>query len=816
MLPHAPDDGISETYGSSTNGSAIFSQDHKGTPSISLDFSTEYSQVPKRLTIIKDTNRTIWDLNLIQPKKDFVSNGISRNNKKRQNGRIQNMENIQNLDLQTSPLYDPTIFRVCKLFKVGTFLYSAISTGIDDNILIFGRIDPKWQGWDVLKNIDRFSTTENQSEDDEENLIGTLKSPKFRCVRSMQFKSKILGIQTHNINIESKSFTFILIRTSDCIYVLKCTSSDTSFLLTKVFSFEQGTTWAHFAHCNMLLTPNSASLVIVDCIGKFIVFRSNSVKKMMFEKIDLKYGSFYDPVELSNFKKSVWIDPTRLLLFSRTQLFEYKFEQSVNNNNNNNNLLVEKFKCKVFAGTWSKFLDISQSRTNKSLYYVLTTKELIVADTTNGFKRKFAFKHFLNELDTSKFLNILRKPRNTTNDLCVVSSKNAVMNYVIEFNTETFKIVDKPYIFLSNLKHLPLDTDIYQFTIDTCLYLLLQKELSGEISFQLMKFTKLYTDKDTKTYQNSNYKTFMKHGFTLPIDDNTARIIYEKLINYYKFDEKNAPNAAEVSGEIFEKLKSFLDDEPISYQTLFQLLVHIQIPRNIKNIFRIVKHLIANKNEDEYVFSMNKLTWLTDNNIVKECFVDEDNLLDEAKSIVDFFYSFANQERYSTAMPGIILYLLLSLIDLRKNRATLEQAELDDKVDDAMSELPSEYVEMLETFEDDATVAGIMDADDSDVEDATNKGEFTSNMMNMPIVSTSQVPHISVSQSNGSQRNGSNKQLFNDNLGPKVPVYDNLPSSAPNSQQYTQMSQKFSQTSNVGFGQSQSKGPKKKKRKTGF
>lgn len=843
MLPHAPNIGISETFGSATVGNAKFSSDNGGT--ISLDFLATHSEIPRRLAVVNSSQRKIWSPKnpkttqkiLAKTKTDETldSKLIKRNSRwiahKSLQGPLPSIDNLNQSLALNSQLNDPTLGTLCQFFEIDNQVFSIINAGTDDTILAFGRIDPKWIGWNLMKPKIRHSSLQEDTEqirfsdmdkrlvdDGEEGIFISnsrskgLKSPKFIWVRSLTLKSRILGIESYSVEAQNHPCTLLLVRTSDSIYILKCTISNTSLALTKVFEFKQGPKWASFAHSSMLVLTASLMLCIVDCMGKFIVFKSNSLETINFVQVELMYGSFYDPVELSNFKKSMWIDSKRLILFSRTQLFEYTFVELPDGNG-----YKEKFFCRVCAGIWSKILDIKQSHRNDCLLYMLTTKEIIVIDTSKGFSRKISWKHYFSDLDTSMYISLLKRPKNSSAEMCIISSKSSVLNFVIEFNTVEFKIVDSPYLILTNLKEPSISSSFYQFDTHSCLHLVLQKFKNGEASFNLLNYTSLYDDQQKYGLQPqrekslTNFEVLMKHGSRLPMEQHASAALYNKLSNYYKFNEKESSLSTEVTKEIYQVLKRFLDEESISHRSLFQLMDHIHIPRNVKNIFKIVKHLTSNCDEIDFSFSFNQSAWLTDR--LSSVDFPEKDIEKKGNEVINFFQSLTSK-KYKNLTSDLTLYLLLGLIELKKNGGTLNQADINNRLKESTSELPDDYKGMLDSFDDDANVAGIMDLGDEEVS-YSNRDPIARNLPHVPAISTSQAPQISVSQSrvhekpNSSQKMGAKKNPPNSTSG-------TVPTSVSNSQQYSQMSQKSSQVSSGGFSQSQSKGNKRKRRRTGF
>lgn len=835
MLPYASHIGISETFGSTTVGSAIFPETENGGESISLDFPNEYSEIPKRLAVLNSTNKTIWNTKNEENKKfkltgnskdesldyQIIKNNSSWVNRKTKAKKL--IENIKTVDetLNEEFLYNPCISKLAKIFKLGIQIYVVFSSGENNNILVLGRIDPQWNGWKLIKNKRRLSELQKESknlifndidsrhynEGDYDNENEKIKSPKFIWIKSLTFKSQILGIKTHHLNDD---IVIHLVRTRDTVYLLKNIVHKSAFSLTKIFEFRQDTNWAFFANSNLLVTKKELLLCIIDCVGRFIIFKSKNDQQISFVQLNLKYHSFYDPTELSNFKNSIWLGFNRLILYSRSQLYEYSFI-----NDSDGKVIGEKFFCRVSAGIWSKLLDIVKSPRDNSLYYILTTKEIIIVDATKGFSRKLSYKHYLNELDMSMHFNIIKAPRNETNDICIISSKHSGLNYVVEFNTQKIKIVNNPYIFITDLKETPINTEIYQFNSKSYLNIILQKQVNGKLIFNLLKYTSFYDDKEKYgdlTSFGSNGKKFVKHSFDIPMDKNKAIELYDKLIDYYKFEGKPTPDPNLVTTEIYDKLQTFLDDENIFYKSLFQMINQIHIPRNIKNIFKIVKHLIRNKDDGDFGVNLNKTAWLTDNMKVSISDSNENDISTDSEEIINFFESLSGKnDKYITA--DHTLYLLLSLIQLKKNEQTIDQNDINKQISKASSELPNEYLDILDSFEDDANIIGIMDSED-EIENSKYDHHNRNNFPSIPNVKSSQVPQISVSQEPKSAKLDSRKSSP---VKKKKKMLDsnNNTSLALSSQQFSQMSQKFSQ-SNGGFSQSQSKGPKKKKRKTGF
>ncbi|KAI0462013.1 hypothetical protein LJB42_004618 [Komagataella kurtzmanii] len=127
---------------------------------------------------------------------------------------------------------------------------------------------------------------------------------------------------------------------------------------------------------------NNKQFSIMDNDGNLKCFElSNSI-------LTEKGGcTIYDPMELSNYKQSLFVDDKSLFIWCRSSLYHYNFKTMT---------------CIVELTSWSKLLFVEHA---EGYLFVLTTKELIVVDSFT-FERLFSWKHYLRDHDMSLKLHL--------------------------------------------------------------------------------------------------------------------------------------------------------------------------------------------------------------------------------------------------------------------------------------------------------------------------------------------------------------------------------------------------------------------------
>jgi RNA polymerase I-specific transcription initiation factor RRN6 len=858
MLPYAPDIGISETFGTESIGTV----DVQTNDRVSMDFSlsTSYPEVERRITHINGSSRRIWS-----PSTDCDNNDglIVHKNKEitPQSDGIAEIASFEDLGLgdlcdaekstylaedkapnteaslkvddgNPTDYFDPCVGKLSNLFEIRSKAFLVVSTGDKSNVLQCGMLDPMWKGWKLSKVYPTDLNDEVQAKKIDALLqkVQNLRAPKFILIRKLTFNASIQQIETYQLD-SSGNFRVILVRTTDSVHVLRCTYSNSrsELFLSKLFNFQKGELWADLAHCSMRIGQNWLKLVIVDCVGKFTIFRSNidNMKVSSFQEIRLKYKSFHDPVDLSNFKKSLWINDTRLILYSRLQLHEYRLsdddaldpkvsdrQEMVFQENN------QRFFCRICAGIWTRILDIVPSETQTSVIYMLTTKEIIMVDVKEGFKRRFAWKHFLNDRDISLHLTITKNPRAEHKDFCIIASKQVNFNVVLEFDAVLFKLIVPPYIMHTAAASPNKSLSLRRLNKSCNLFLSVQKEKSNEVSLTLYD----YTSKFGETNPGRTPKT-IEYVVSQLLECPSSKIqtrIYEKLHDYSETNRGTVPTSEELTMQIYQRVDNFVNQETNNFGTLSEILNNIHIPKNIKNIFKIVQHLARNENLSQIDIRFIDNMWISDQyvNYVGRGAAEVEDLKLQAHQALSFFKSLYD----IVGGKEILINLLLSSFGVWKNSGSLDTSATEDMLAESLTDLPENYQDMIKSFEDDFDIVGIMDSEDYNSKNLhTQDDPFLSSMMSMPTVSvsnpTSRASSVPILAKGSAKK--SNKRVSASSSRAETPLsqISQKRSFLDSSQmQLSQpFSQKFSQQKKPGLSQlSQGKGSMRKKRKTGF
>ena len=817
MLPHASDLGISESFGTSTIANIDVKLDKDANHSINFNFPTDISSnVGHRLQFIRKSTKKIWD-----PALELKFIGQEEQESKRSQYIVGSskfmLESTDEKILKTT--LDPTVHNTTAIIKLQDKNIIATNLGRYNNVLAIGFVD------DITQKLNKQSTTQH-------------KPLKFTSLKSLTFPDEIQQIQS---NIVDDSTSLFLVRTSQSVYVLKFYFNKT-FKLSKLFHFEKTEKWAFLSHASLLVTGNKLMIAIVDCVGKFSVFRGDrSSKKITFAKLNLNFHSFYDPVDLSNYKKTEWINEHRLILLSRFQLHEYRINHrnydqmdgSENFNEDEDDVKPEKLFCRICSGTWSRLLDLVRSAIDPKYFYLLTTKEIIIIDVSLGFKRCVAWKHFFNESDTSMSLQtIIMKDT----EIVIVSSKKSNLSFVLDFSLNQMKLINHPYLLIPYTSTPVISLGFHRLGTPDQL-LCIQKLSTSTVVVSKIEYKQLEDNRIIR-HRNLHIETneIIKPDCLFSLD---IQSLYQTINNSEIQPIDSSPQATEITVEIYKKLENYLERSTLTFSSLFQLIGSIHIPRNIKNTFKIVQHIIRNDKNQQLSIRLLNNQWYCDTNINYHLESDDDISL-QSDNILKFFKSINNGE----TSPDIILNLMLSLIGVWKTYKSLDDAMIEEELDDSVADLPKNYQEMVKSFQDDFNAIGIMDSEEEE-KGYTSTDPYMGSLLSMPSVSVSQTPpvigtsqlvHPKVRQ----KSNGKSKSKFipkttittvkkSESRG-TTPMSSQLnileSQSQGNSRLLSQttsqpktsvpLSQKMSQQPSFGFSQSQSKGPRKKKRKTGF
>lgn len=733
MIPIAPDLGLTETYGT-TSILSIDIQNGK----LQLKEPTITDRV-RCLKIRKQSMISIYRT----PKQeaiDVFNEGIAKNRP---------IELLSKNDV-----FDPCVGTLVEISKISENYNIVFTAGSTNSILVMGKLN---------------------------NVNGKIKFTKHKVLK---MKNEIKQIKV----VKVTNFKIILIRTVDELHLLKQHNS----IVTKLFNFKIGKNWTKLAYAEIacFLEVGFVKLSVIDQIGKFCVWKAeidtNGDFASDFTDIDLLHGSIYDPLDMSNFKKLVWLDENRLILFSRTQLHEYNF-------------IKETLKCRISAGIWSKLLDLVSNK-SKTLYYMLTSKELIVIDTAMGkFRRKYAWKHYFNDIDTSMYLTAAEYKNE---ELCIVTSKQIPVSYVFRFPRREFRIIDSPNIFLPATNE-PIQSLVLEI-IDSELLMLQRVECGTSACFVDFEngITDTKIDKVNEIFQKKE---------KLELSSDTIKELL-KCEKYYKFAESKMPSPTEITAQIYQKLDMFVQSKSTQI-TLFQVTFDLHIPRRVENVSKIVEYIVRNNKEKHFDIFINKESWMTDNKISKKVEATPDTLEEHLQFL----------REYIPNMDMVVFYLFLGSIEICKTEQTLELGALCDGVEMAEEELDENIQEVLQSFENDFDVVGIYDSDKESDDDIGN--DTFSNIWSIPTIGLSQ-SQTQVTSKSKIKKGPRPKATPKSNIFPKGGVpsssqqnYTQVQSSPASYESQLPSSQPpLSQTFSQRFSQlgSQSQKPKKKKRKGGF
>ncbi|TID30878.1 hypothetical protein CANINC_000526 [Pichia inconspicua] len=628
MIPVAPDLGLVETYGT-TSVLSIGTKDGK----LDIEEAVVADDV-RSLKVRESTVVTIHE-NVKREVIDVTNEGIPR-------GKSAEL-------FMPDDVFDPCVSCVVEMCKVGDNTLTAFATGEDDRILILGRL-----------NLDNNSI-------------------KFVKIKALDMRSMVKQIEM----IVVRECVVILVRTRMEVHLLKVERG----LVTKLFKFNVNEEWVDIAYSTVSYFSGIIKMAVIDEVGKFAVFESiadNNIGE--FYKVDLMFESIYDPVDLSHFKKLVWLEENRLLLFTRTQLHEYNFD-------------TEKLRCRVSAGIWSKLLDFVPNST-KTLYYSLTSKEVIVVDVNDGgLHRRFAWKHYLNDTDTSMYVRVVNFENE---ELCIVTSKQVPVSFVFRFTVDGMRMIETPTMFLPTTNEpwvsfslLPMGSRFEMIlkvegAVRSCLVDVVDGVCGG-----MKKVRDVLGDKKEI------------HLLDYEVDE-----ILE-LKKYYKFSGHELPNSSEITRQIYERVEKFLESG-CTQITLFQLTSELHIPRRVENVCKIVEYMIRNNGDEQFEIYINRKSWMVDTRIAERVEANDETLSEHIRE-------------------------LRSSIEVWKREGVFDIAGVEIRIAADMGELGDNVRNVLAHFEDDFTVVGIYDSE----EEHEDENEVTT-VWSIPTISVSQRKNVGV------------------------------------------------------------------------
>lgn len=270
----------------------------------------------------------------------------------------------------------------------------------------------------------------------------------FKTSISLQLK---LPIKQIKMRCSSKCTIMVGIRTEYTIYLLNIFVARHKILGLKKVGFLESRNLAgeKLSDLDICTKAELPLVAIVDVVGNFALYRLINSTKLTFyrcEPYPLKCSTFHEPTDLSHFKRIV-LNPCRRVFYlvCRSSLHQY-------------NIAKDSLTCKVIAGAWSLIWDFRTLNDNGPLFMLLTSKELIVVDTSKGFKRLLAWKHYLNESDSSWNLHITTLDDcDHENYLCIIQSQIRNFCYVLQLEITRNdgdiipKVVGQPTYFIPHV-----------------------------------------------------------------------------------------------------------------------------------------------------------------------------------------------------------------------------------------------------------------------------------------------------------------------------------------------------------------------------
>ncbi|GMG20465.1 unnamed protein product [Ambrosiozyma monospora] len=240
------------------------------------------------------------------------------------------------------------------------------------------------------------------------------RAPPFYVSNSVSFSSKVNHIAVSPYRPSSAQT--IAVMTVDSVHIFKVSWKTEQFVLDPIFKVGKNDL-AGFQFAHVEFNPTYSKVAIIDVKGNFEVY---GYKGHRFYSSDWRLKTIYDPVELSNFKKIIWSNDG-VYLMTRSSLHMVDYLNAT---------------CKLVANAWSKLVDYVSPVDENGIGFLLTTREIIVVDELNGFKRLLGWNHYLSEKDLSMKLKVvptLNKKHSIVGYTCMVTSRMYPITFALEF-----------------------------------------------------------------------------------------------------------------------------------------------------------------------------------------------------------------------------------------------------------------------------------------------------------------------------------------------------------------------------------------------
>lgn len=402
--------------------------------------------------------------NTEQPKPDIVTPKPStshriKKHKKKQDQSVKDFSiannilvpyNVHSDFLDDTKAFDPTFGNTIEFFdtKEGTNKKSwkstvAYATGSSGNIL----------------NISLVLPLERVQDCDKEILL-----PIFNKGISVNVTEQIRQIQSYkplNRKTSNHTYDYLLVRTLSKVLLLNClrTSNETHPFKVSLVDELKITALKNHPIADLSWSPDrNNSFILIDIKGN--TYRVAISKKTKFTVTEILLPedqvTFDSSLELSNWHRSIWTKSSELFVSSRTSLIK------IDLNSNTSHLVIT-------ANTWSNIQDLCVPSFQDQFMFLLTSRELIWIDISDGFKRLLSWKHFLAESDPSLKLVV---HKDDDKFICLIYSQLTPLVICLVFGIKCGRpyCVSSPSVIclqenkvaIQNLALVPLDLKFYK------------------------------------------------------------------------------------------------------------------------------------------------------------------------------------------------------------------------------------------------------------------------------------------------------------------------------------------------------------------
>ncbi|GME71654.1 unnamed protein product [Ambrosiozyma monospora] len=536
-----------------------------------------------------------------------------------------------------------------------------------------------------LRNLVTFTSLEEGF-----NPVLQHRAPPFYVSNSVSFPSKVNHIAVSPYRPSSTQT--IAVMTVNSVHVFRVIWKTEQFVLEPAFKIGKADL-AGFQFAHVEFNPAHSKIAVVDVKGNFEVY---GYKSHRFHSSNWTLKTIYDPVELSNFKKIIWSNEG-FYLMTRSSLHMVDYLNAT---------------CKLVANAWSKLVDYVSPVDENGIGFLLTTREIIVVDELNGFKRLLGWNHYLSEKDLSMKLKViptLNKNYSIIGYTCMVTSRMYPITFALEFllTGNGPVVLNSPYLFSLQPKKPIFSYDLVPCEDSRNQFICYQLLDNLEISSVLLAKSK---DKEFKSVvNNDNVKipSLNDSTFGRNVSKDQFSRFYSFLGSWHMPKEEGEDGVYQAIQEygtsLSDTINEFISRSKDQMNEAF--IDHGNTPKFI-NLYTELQSMISqlmqfyDKQLTPLSFKFDSDRWLTIKSKLKDIDISDQQNFEGLTSLKNGIGKlFPLEESLPSMQDKICQDLALSSITI--TRKDIDTKTIDDQIGSAQSGLSAELSKLVDSFSDD-------------------------------------------------------------------------------------------------------------------